>query len=822
MSINIQDITTEINSVFNIEYESTLNITKHELSIDNGLTFKIIAPTKFENRYTYTTNLPRIGLYNCLIRVTVDEQIILSNNFNIRVEYSNIPEFGINGKAQNKIDVYKGNVKLIGVDGIPSENQFNYSFKSMEGCIAKRKDSDSFYIESMYKNSGKVEVLVNCENKITLTKTMTITKVTNGSTATSPITVSILGQQTMKYVTSNTPPIPSTSNLVATLNEGNMVVESGVTYIWQYKNHNGSWGNLPGLNRSNSYTLSHDNVAFINDVAQIRVGAIYKNNTYYDEFTVTKIYDNKYITQEEIFNKLTNNSQEQGLYMQDGKIYLNMTYAKTGQLLADLIRGGVLTLGGSIGTDNIPTNGYMRVLAADNKTELANLNGGDMSINGLSSDEATIDKLYVNEIISPKITPMILEDTTIYVNRLYGDDDNEFLNGAKFKTFQGAINAIPKNLNGFTVSVRIENTRTDSTPDTYSQNIFIRGFYGGTFNIYLQKNSLYGNIRVQDCSARLFIVGGSTWDDISDGLDKNERADIKPSSLINVGGNYYSIVVLGCQFVYIKSVDIWGKTDNTNNYCIGSRDGSNVFVKNVKAYSSKNGFHAQTMGRLVTDETYGRVEQWGYRCTYGGWMNISTGYATSGAVSNISKGDGCEILQGTITWDGTSTTGSNNNTTSNNETSTYTSTSGDSYKVKYSSWRKDNTVRQGDWSGTGMHKGCWFFGNQFNEVKGKAIKSVKLTLKRQSSGGNSGAVTFTLKMHNYASRPSGNPSYLSTWSKTVSLSYGQSTSITITDAAVLNAINAGTMKGFGIETSGTSNSYYGILNPSLKAVVTYS
>ena len=411
----------------------------------------------------------------------------------------------------------------------------------------------------------------------------------------------------------------------------------------------------------------------------------------------------------------------------------------------------------------MPTNGYMRVLAADNKTELANLNGGDMTINGLSSDEATIDKLYVNEIFSPKITPMILEDTTIYVNKVYGDDDNEFVNGAKFKTIQGAINAIPKNLNGFTVTLRVESTKSDSTADIYSQNIFVRGFYGGTFYIYFHRNSLYGNIRVQDCSARLFIVGGNTWDDISDGLNKNERADIKPSSLINVGGNYYSIVVLGCQFVYIKALDIWGKTDNANNYCVGSRDGSNVFVKNVKVYSSKNGFHAQTMGRLISDETYGRVEQWAYRCTYGGWMNISTGYATSGAVSNISKGDGCEILQGTITWDGTSTTGSNNNTTSNNETSTYASTSGDSYKVKYSSWRKDNTVRQGDWSGTGMHKGCWFFGNQFNEVKGKTIKSVKLTLKRQSSGGNSGAVTFTLKMHNYASRPSGSPSYLSTW-----------------------------------------------------------
>ena len=37
-------------------------------------------------------------------------------------------------------------------------------------------------------------------------------------------------------------------------------------------------------------------------------------------------------TQEDIFNKLTNNGQLQGLYMQDGKLYLNATYIATGTI----------------------------------------------------------------------------------------------------------------------------------------------------------------------------------------------------------------------------------------------------------------------------------------------------------------------------------------------------------------------------------------------------------------------------------------------------------------------------------------------------------
>lgn len=46
--------------------------------------------------------------------------------------------------------------------------------------------------------------------------------------------------------------------------------------------------------------------------------------------------------QEEVFNKLTNNGEAQGIYMQDGQLYMNASYMKLGTLLADLIRAGVL------------------------------------------------------------------------------------------------------------------------------------------------------------------------------------------------------------------------------------------------------------------------------------------------------------------------------------------------------------------------------------------------------------------------------------------------------------------------------------------------
>lgn len=51
---------------------------------------------------------------------------------------------------------------------------------------------------------------------------------------------------------------------------------------------------------------------------------------------------NESLTQEAIFNKLTNGGQTQGIYLSGGHVYLNATYMQTGSLSADLIKTGTL------------------------------------------------------------------------------------------------------------------------------------------------------------------------------------------------------------------------------------------------------------------------------------------------------------------------------------------------------------------------------------------------------------------------------------------------------------------------------------------------
>lgn len=47
-------------------------------------------------------------------------------------------------------------------------------------------------------------------------------------------------------------------------------------------------------------------------------------------------------TQTDIFNKLTDNGTLPGLFMQNGQLYVNASYIKTGELLADLIKTGIM------------------------------------------------------------------------------------------------------------------------------------------------------------------------------------------------------------------------------------------------------------------------------------------------------------------------------------------------------------------------------------------------------------------------------------------------------------------------------------------------
>lgn len=90
------------------------------------------------------------------------------------------------------------------------------------------------------------------------------------------------------------------------------------------------------------------------DIAQIRVSLYAAGGTtqLIDQQTIPVVKDGENgedgtaLTPDEVFNILTNNGEIQGLYKIGDKIYFNAEYIKSGTIVADLIKGGILNLGG--------------------------------------------------------------------------------------------------------------------------------------------------------------------------------------------------------------------------------------------------------------------------------------------------------------------------------------------------------------------------------------------------------------------------------------------------------------------------------------------
>lgn len=482
-------------------------------------------------------------------------------------------------------------------------------------------------------------------------------------------------------------------------------------------------------------------------------------------------------------------------------------------LTADRIKlEGYTTINGGFKVDsegNIEaTNANIKgTIYADSGEISSDMKVSELNVEGnLSADTLTIRNLNCQNISS-----LLVDDVDVTIDSTNGSDLAVFKDDAVYATLQGCLEAIPKNLNGNTVNIQLLSP--------VSENILIKGFNGGAIYIKMNNKDINGYVKGQDCSARIFLYGGNTVSDIATGAT-SARPAIKPATLTTEDTYNYGVYFANCNYVMVRNIDVYGKTGNANNYAIGGAYASNIYVQNTKVVGSENGIQVRGMARCTEQNTYGKVNGKGHRAIYGGTIYINDGTMINGT---IDKSNCSQIIYSTTgaAKDGTTTsTGNNDNTSTATSTITLKSNSGDTYRsTVYNNWKNDNTVRQGDY-GYGDCNGCWFFGTQFaKQLQGKTIKQLTLKVTR-NSGGISGSTTCTLRMHNYASKPASAPSYVSGWSQNFGASVGSSTTITITDSTVLNAIKNGTCKGFGIK--GTyDKTHYAVFSGSctLTAVV---
>ena len=434
--------------------------------------------------------------------------------------------------------------------------------------------------------------------------------------------------------------------------------------------------------------------------------------------------------------------------------------------------------------------------------------GDSFSVEG----ELTADTITANKINGGRYPGTLEDNIQISINS-GGSDDNELYDGVSFATVTGALEALPKFLNGKVVDIWIQE-------DIY-ENIDIRFFSSGRINLYLDGNTVYGWVRNYTSSAKVNVYGGYMK------FETDRTGVIHPSTGCAVAGRTGSFIAQENSPMNGYALKIYGSdnlhADGTSAKVgvIGDSFGTS-YLKEVQFVNCDIGVRGTAGGRVHDAGSSGVCSQYAFQATSGAVITIANAGHCGGNTANTSQ-----TLPGQIIQHGKATFESGNQTTdttpapstTTKKTVTIQSNSGDTYRSSvYNNWKKDNTCRQGDY-GYGDCNGCWFFGSQFNQFKGKSISKIELTIKR-ISGGSYAAVPIVVKTHNYASRPSGKPSYGSSCGS-VKIAVGDNGKLTITNSTILNAISNGTVKGFGIQSTYNSANY-AVCSGSVTVKVTYT
>ena len=517
-----------------------------------------------------------------------------------------------------------------------------------------------------------------------------------------------------------------------------------------------------------------------------------------------------------------------------GSTTINGGLIQTGTVTADKLQGRELigvTLRNSSNTFSVDGEGNIIGASITNSTggnwsidTDGNMETKNMNIEG----EISADEITCNKINNPNYPESLSGDIQLYVDATYGNDDIELEDGATFKTLNGALDALPRNLNNWVAKIMLQTNVTE--------NVTVRNINTGRLYIQLNNKTLYGWIDVvQNMGLQVFLLGGTAAT-----ASTNDYGYIKPTEGKVRTGGVFPIAALDTFSFTLYNIAVYAPTVNPNSSTKGALHCSNfvkAYINNIKIYHTLSGSTFNTgFDNMVRSYSNAYV----YIAESHGLSKNYTYYAQSGSTICLNNATQCGRYNSTArvntnsagevrwskepTWDGSGTSGSSDagtTVTTKTYTKTYKSTSGDTYRsTKYNNWKKDGTVRQGDY-GYGDCNGCWFFGTQFADVKGKNITKVQITITRQT-GGTSSAVGLVIKTHNYASRPSGSPSYGSSVG-TLKLATGNSGTLPITDTsnALITGLKNGTIKGIGIQSSYTS-ALYAVCSGTCTVKVTYT
>ena len=511
--------------------------------------------------------------------------------------------------------------------------------------------------------------------------------------------------------------------------------------------------------------------------------------------------------------------------------YTEMTYSGfhltdgAGNKVLQCTANGLVYTGIITASDIMSTDGTFKIDKNGNITgaSLKSSKGDNFSIdeNGVitASALAIEGNISTNTIvckdISNKAYPKTLTSTVkLDVGDSVADDSSECFNGAKFRTLQGAVNSIPRFLNGKVVNIHVWGSMTGNVSFNY--------FVGGRIFVYLHGCTVYGSLNFYHNSAAIFIYGGADTSDTT-------MATIHPSTGVNAGSRTCSIYSNVSRYVGIYNLNVWAsdnQVDSLTGHKVGvtTHGGNFMYCGNINVVNCNVGFRSYSGAHMHVNTSSGIASVYGFEAVTGGRISFANSSQSGGTTAATHVDSGGQILKNSCTFaSGSATSGSGSASTTTTKTAkTFTASSAQALQYAGTSsafWRTDCKPKAGNW-GYGAHTGWWFFGDDFEDMAGKNVSKIEITFTREKAG-NHAATACNFYVHSYETQPSTtSPTYNTSKIGSANVASSSSATITITDATIISRIKSA--KGICTVPTSQSSTYYSVFSATMKVKFTYT
>lgn len=316
-------------------------------------------------------------------------------------------------------------------------------------------------------------------------------------------------------------------------------VQSNVTIPNYYGTYVPTLQNYPASEWKSEEYKKHDGSIFMN-FSTSQVYMFSGTDGTWQELDAKKI-----VNFERVFNALTDNGKQEGIYMQNGHLYVNASYIKSGQISADLINLKNINVTNSSGTstfaiDNygnvtlrpntfVLTNGDTIYSIAENKASTALSNANRYTDNALSNLD--IGKMSKQEIIN------VLSDNSNNKG-LYLSNGNVYMNADYINTGELAgweVGHKKLSASGTYGEVILDASSGEIYSET-NTGVYVPG-YGTLYGTRIRGINLYtGTVHASSASFNTSVSASSI-----SASSVSASGKVKAGTHVEASGHFYSI-----------------------------------------------------------------------------------------------------------------------------------------------------------------------------------------------------------------------------------------------------------------------------------------